>query len=1043
MEQNTLRLQPDSYYDLQEELIFFIGPSVANRNEMVIDELKEELFNSDSLIVCEDYRDDMYQFFLTNYVLCAKKADPWANFQVTDIKSGKDFNKKKGNIYTQRRFTIILRSGSAVVIDQEKESSFDGADSNFNMDEETIDDLIKRMGDHFTYGDEKDESFQIGGKFSRKILNYVKDYTEYEKAVESDKATNSEYIFYNSCEAIGSYADNKVYQFVSESFDPESEKFGLDTPVAVETNIKLNDEKNKKINGFITDRQLIDDGVLFKVSFNTQFDHEEIPESNGIITLRLNDTQYRVRNNTYKAIKYNKIKSDYMYKTFEDFSTTGYTAQEGWEEFEKELNAMANKPNKSQMEAIKKGIETDDIQLVLGPPGTGKTTVIVSWIKYYISTNKRVLISSQNNSAVDNVIERIGTIPGAKIIRLGNKDKVQDNCRRYLPEEQTKEMFDNYHFTINKNLNFFIHDRNVLNETIFSVEDALLQYNECLILKNKLIELQASMIEKIKSMHSYNSMISSIKDEINNLYESIAQKNIYLLDTNKRNLFVKLSRFIYTRQTKKEIKKSEKRIKELFVQHNDHIIKYNNLSSEFRAELKNPDYINNKNIFKEKISRCPQGTLEVNLQSEYKKNVVGVQMSIEYIDSTIDSLNILKLDCQQTIKNIQKAEKALSEWVKELKLKRNDIMTNILLKSCNVVGATCIKINADKRFENLDFDVSIIDEAGQIQVHNVIVPMTRAKKNLLLGDHLQIPPIANEDMVRLCKTDNVNTELLEKSFFEYLFDELEKKDANTPNITRLNEQFRMPGNISDVISGWFYNDNYHARYNMGNWKPWIPGSTQPLIVISTSSEKRRAEDKNENNPIAGGPGYCNELEAKIAIDIVESLIKSKVLPTEDSKGRKLEIQDNIGIISAYGKQVRYIQKMLAKRNLGLREDQIRSIAASLDSFQGQERPIIIYSSTRSQLNRSPESPRVGFMKELRRLNVAFTRCQKQLVIIGDMDYLTSCEYEEIDQETGEVVPNKSEKKYSQFMQKILAQSQSDKGNYFTTYEFNQALKGNR
>ena len=60
------------------------------------------------------------------------------------------------------------------------------------------------------------------------------------------------------------------------------------------------------------------------------------------------------------------------------------------------------------------------------------------------------------------------------------------------------------------------------------------------------------------------------------------------------------------------------------------------------------------------------------------------------------------------------------------------------------------------------------------------------------------------------------------------------------------------------------------------------------------------------------------------------------------------------------------------------------MVASLDSFQGQERPLILYSLTRSTTYKKSEMGRVGFMKELRRLNVAFTRCQKQLVIVGDM-----------------------------------------------------------
>jgi superfamily I DNA and/or RNA helicase len=64
---------------------------------------------------------------------------------------------------------------------------------------------------------------------------------------------------------------------------------------------------------------------------------------------------------------------------------------------------------------------------------------------------------------------------------------------------------------------------------------------------------------------------------------------------------------------------------------------------------------------------------------------------------------------------------------------------------------------------NLDFDVTIIDEAGQIQVHNALVPMSVSNKLIMLGDHKQIPPTADQELMDLCVENGVKTELLEKS----------------------------------------------------------------------------------------------------------------------------------------------------------------------------------------------------------------------------------------------------------------------------------------
>ena len=126
-------------------------------------------------------------------------------------------------------------------------------------------------------------------------------------------------------------------------------------------------------------------------------------------------------------------------------------------------------------------------------------------------------------------------------------------------------------------------------------------------------------------------------------------------------------------------------------------------------------------------------------------------------------------------KIISKMSRALGEWNDIVNNERNDIMQNALLETCKIVGATCIGINSNKDFANVKFDVAIIDEAGQIQIHNALIPMSRARKNLLLGDYKQIPPCANDDVVAACEADEIDTKLLNMSFFEYIFEAMRKK----------------------------------------------------------------------------------------------------------------------------------------------------------------------------------------------------------------------------------------------------------------------------
>ena len=98
----------------------------------------------------------------------------------------------------------------------------------------------------------------------------------------------------------------------------------------------------------------------------------------------------------------------------------------------------------------------------------------------------------------------------------------------------------------------------------------------------------------------------------------------------------------------------------------------------------------------------------------------------------------------------------------------------------------------------------------------------------------------------------------------------------------------------------------------------------------------------------------------------------------------------------------------------------------MDSFQGQERDLIIYSFTKSS-KKSPARRRIGFLNELRRLNVAMSRSKKTLVMIGDMTFLSSCEHQDVDEE-GNAIYAHSEKEFSTFISKMLHDvSDNDRG----------------
>lgn len=1056
MIQEWIDLQPDNYLTLDKEIIFYIGDKVQRKNERHINEIINQILSAEVLTVCGHHKGDQFDYcqlllpdFLVNFCESVQQ-----NIQILAINQGIKLKETKKFIYNHGVYTLIPANGAAVIINNVKQPNHSDSDATtWQMDEERLKQMFRSITAYFDLEKESENENRVDRRMRRNVIEPVYNYTKYENIVEMQATMGNDYISYEECEITTPEPGKNRAVFYSRSFDPENMNFSVDSFVDVETTEEINDETNRRRKGVIVEREITDKGMSFTILLKGQFNHSLIPKQ-GRIFMQMNDVQKRVREKVLHAIEWDQVESKYMYRFFKDFSTSGYKRQDGWDDFRKELEAQKYPPNERQMEAIQRGIETEDIQLVLGPPGTGKTTVIVSWINFFIRRNKRILISSQNNSAVDNVLERAGKNPAAKIVRIGNAEKVQENCRCYLPERQVGELADIYGKALDRGISSLISDQRKLHNMLEEVKLAIAMYRDARESLRILSATQDELYLDSEMMLQCERQREGQTAVIHEIMEARAQKKIYLYDTKGRNFLVRFLRMPYTKRVKEQLRASETDLKRELQKYDEIIERYNAAGRRLSIKLNDEKYVRQKSCTKEKVGRCQNKTWNAGLTSVYKNRISIYKTERENVDSSLERLMKLKQECETCVQLISKAVAALSGFEQALEQKRNDIVTNILLESSNVVGATCIGINSKRDFAGIKFDVTIIDEAGQIQIHNAIVPMSRARKTLMLGDHLQIPPLVNDDLAAICKTERVSTELLEKSFFEYLFTRMEAKDALTPNLTRLNEQFRMPGNISEVISNWFYGGEYHAHYDMSQWRPMVPGTKRPLLIVDTSEESKRAEYSEDDarrdaeqgrrvEPCLAGPGYANVLEARIAADIVEALVRSGNVLQKDEKGNSLKIQDYVGIISAYGKQVRTIRNELKKRRLGLEEEQIFGMCASLDSFQGQERPVIIYSSTRSTLYKRPQSPRIGFMKELRRLNVAFTRCQKQLVIIGDIDYLTGCEYEKTDPETGEVLSNQSEKKYAEFMRTVVAQAKSEKGEFLSCRELRMRMRGNR
>ena len=685
-----------------------------------------------------------------------------------------------------------------------------------------------------------------------------------------------------------------------------------------------------------------------------------------------NETQKKVRLAAVEQIRSESALSSYMYDVFglQQFAPMDDIAQEDIQA----LLSVANlRANDSQLLAIERGIATNDVLLVQGPPGTGKTTVILAWVKYFVQKGLRVLISSQNNKAVDNVLERLTEDPHIEMIRIGQENKVQSNVSHLLFEKKSKKLqqtiIETYgHITI------------LAKETLAQLQLYAKDFAH-FVDKAEMYELKASILQKgnIRAFKLMRSVIEQQKllNKQETHQQTLVAKEALAIQSMKKHQKLPTAAKIIRLPQFMRLKLKQKMIQQQLQRFNHNIHDLQTLLNtsktdviQFRDQILNPTEKLVYRAVKEWESAFEKIRYFETLHLTGKPLVYKMDHITKetYIADIKQQFNMI----QKMLEDLTKIEIALNDWQQILAEKMNYALAKVIIEGVDVVGATCVGINTQRRFEELDFDVVIIDEAGQIQIHNALVPLSRGKKMIMLGDHKQIPPIVKEEVLAEALNAGVNRELIENSLFEHLFYAFPESHK-----VLLDTQYRMPAEIADLLSEFFYEGRYKSFEGKMDMPSIFPDLfSKPFVYIDTSESVNRYET---SLPV----GKENQLEADLIVELVGYALQ--YIESDDN----LTLHD-IGIISAYKNQVELIKQKITAKFPHLKS-KVNDIVASLDSYQGQERKVIIYSFTRSN-QRAPERRRIGFLSELRRLNVALSRCQKQLIVIGDDSFLRHCEH---------------------------------------------------
>ena len=296
----------------------------------------------------------------------------------------------------------------------------------------------------------------------------------------------------------------------------------------------------------------------------------------------------------------------------------------------------------------------------------------------------------------------------------------------------------------------------------------------------------------------------------------------------------------------------------------------------------------------------------------------------------------------------QKLER-LKERETELELR----IRNQLFREARVIASTLVG-SANRLLDGMKFGTLFIDEAAQALEAACWIPMRRATRVILAGDHCQLPPTIKS--VAAMKGG------LDKTLMQRIVER--KPEA----VTLLKMQYRMNEAIMRFSSDWFYHGEVEAA-------PMV--KYRGILDLDKAIEwKDTSGDTSHEEFVGDNFGRINKEEAQLTLlTLAEYFVRI-------GRQRIIDERIDVGIISPYRAQVQYLRHLIKKTDF---YKPFRKIIAvnTVDGFQGQERDIIVISMVRSN-----EEGQIGFLRDLRRMNVAITRARMKLIILGDSATLT-------------------------------------------------------
>ena len=307
------------------------------------------------------------------------------------------------------------------------------------------------------------------------------------------------------------------------------------------------------------------------------------------------------------------------------------------------------------------------------------------------------------------------------------------------------------------------------------------------------------------------------------------------------------------------------------------------------------------------------------------------------------------------LRRVQETRNIIGEWLQVAG--QTPDMRRLMVEQSSVVAATCL-YSGGKQMPDATFDWAIVDEAGRATVPEALVPLIKAERVILVGDERQLPPMVDDADAGDDPARSPDDYPLDTSLFQTLVEQADQ-DGHW-HLAALRRQYRMHPAIGNLISQAFYDGNLEQGRAADDFTDynWM---RRPVRWLSTAGLPDKAETRR-------GQSVANFAETDRIVRWLQDF---------ESECRQRNLHPSVGVISGYQAQVSELLRSIDPDNAA-RWQNLRIEIATVDSFQGRECDVILYSTVRSNAQGN-----IGFLRDNRRINVALSRAKHLLVIFGD------------------------------------------------------------